>query len=39
MFLQFAHKDTLADFPATMKYIFGEGLPNSDYRLDHKPRF
>ena len=35
----FTHKGTPASFPQTMQYIFGEWIPNSEYKVDNRPHF
>ena len=35
----FIHKGTPATFPQTMRYIFGEWLPSSKYKLDDREHF
>ncbi|KIX19940.1 AraC family transcriptional regulator [Flavobacterium sp. 316] len=35
----FIHKGTSADFPKTSQIIYGEWLPNSEYKIDNRPHF
>jgi len=35
----FNHKGKASDFQKTLQYIFGQWLPQSNYKLDHRPHF
>ena len=39
LYAVFTHKGSVADFPKTSEYIFGEWLPKSDYDLDQREHF
>jgi len=39
MYAVFVHKGLVSDFPKTMRYIFSEWLPKSQYNLDNRPHF
>lgn len=39
LYAVFLHKGSASEFPKTAQYIFNEWLPNSSYRLDHRPHF
>ena len=39
LYAVFIHKGKAQDFPKTMKYIFGQWLPSSDYEVDQRAHF
>jgi AraC family transcriptional regulator len=39
LYAVFVHKGMAIDFPKTSQYIFGQWLPNSDYKLDQREHF
>lgn len=39
LYAMFIHRGLPQAFPQTARYIFGEWLPNSLYRLDHREHF
>ena len=39
MYAVFIHKGLPSEFKKTMDYIFLEWMPDSDYKLDHRPQF
>lgn len=39
LYAVFIHRGLPSDFPKTARYIFGEWLPASGYRPDHRPHF